>query len=243
MPDREHRNAGHPSTQGFRWGALRFSSIEMLVALLLLFVSTPFIEDLPHAKAIEAILVTLVYLSAVLAIGGRRGTLLVATLLAIPAVGGKWLNHLQPQVFPPHLFLGGGIVLLAFVIANILRFILLAPRVNAEVLCASIAAYFSLGLLWALAYHLIAFVNPAAFAINVAQLPNQSMNGFASFYFSFTTLTTLGYGDITPVSKVARMLASLEAMTGTLYVAILIARLVSLYSSQKSPHKSDPSEP
>jgi hypothetical protein len=102
------------------------------------------------------------------------------------------------------------------------------------VLCASIAAYLSLGLLWALAYHLIASLNPGAFAINVSQLPSQSMNGFASFYFSFTTLTTLGYGDITPVSRAARMLASLEAVTGTLYIAILIARLVAIYSSPKS---------
>jgi hypothetical protein len=243
MPDRELQNAGHPSTQGFRWGALRFSSIEMLIALVLLFISTPFLEDLPHAKAIEAVLVTLVYLSGVLAVGGRRHTLLIAALLTIPAVGGKWLNHLRPEAFPPWLFLGGGIVLLGFVIANILRFILRAPRVNAEVLCASIAAYLSLGLLWALAYHLVASVNPAAFAINVAQAPGQSMNGFASFYFSFTTLTTLGYGDITPVSKAARMLASLEAMTGTLYVAILIARLVALYSSPNSPDKSDSPEP
>jgi hypothetical protein len=234
MPDRELRNASHASTQGFRWGVLRFSAIELLIALVLLFVLTPFIEDLPHAKAVEAVLVTLVYLSGVLAVGGRRRTLLIAALLAIPAIGGKWLNHLQPQVFPPHLFLSGGIALLVFVIINILRFILRAPRVDSEVLCASIAAYLSLGLLWALAYHLIASLNPGAFAINVSQLPSQSMNGFASFYFSFTTLTTLGYGDITPVSRAARMLASLEAVTGTLYIAILIARLVAIYSSPKS---------
>ena len=50
-------------------------------------------------------------------------------------------------------------------------------------------------------------------------------------YFSFITLTTVGYGDITPISNVARTLAMLESMTGTLFVAVLIARLVSLYSS------------
>ena len=52
--------------------------------------------------------------------------------------------------------------------------------------------------------------------------------------FSFITLSTVGYGDITPVSKVARMLAATEAMTGLLYVAVLIARLVGLYSTPKS---------
>ena len=60
------------------------------------------------------------------------------------------------------------------------------------------------------------------------------MNGFNGFYFSFITLRTVGYGDITPASRIARWLAAMEAMTGLLYVAILIARLVSLYSTPKS---------
>ena len=58
-------------------------------------------------------------------------------------------------------------------------------------------------------------------------------NGFSGFYFSFITLSTVGYGDITPVSRLARWLAAMEAMTGLLYVAVLIARLVSLYRSGK----------
>ena len=63
-----------------------------------------------------------------------------------------------------------------------------------------------------------------------------SMNGFTGFYFSFITLSTVGYGDITPVSRAARWLAAMEAMTGLLYVAVLIARLVSVYSSAKRDH-------
>jgi hypothetical protein len=57
------------------------------------------------------------------------------------------------------------------------------------------------------------------------------MNGFNGFYFSFITLSTVGYGDITPVSRIARWLAAMEAMTGMLYVGVLIASLVSLYSA------------
>ena len=60
------------------------------------------------------------------------------------------------------------------------------------------------------------------------------MNGFTGLYFSFITLSTVGYGDIIPVSEVARMLAIVEAMFGMFYMTLLIARLVSLYSS-KSP--------
>ena len=63
-----------------------------------------------------------------------------------------------------------------------------------------------------------------------------SMDGFTGFNFSFITLSTVGYGDIAPVSRAARWLAAMEAMTGLLYIAVLIARLVSLYSSAKRDH-------
>jgi hypothetical protein len=62
----------------------------------------------------------------------------------------------------------------------------------------------------------------------------QSINGFSGFYFSFVTLSTVGYDDITPISRFARWLAAMEAITGRLYVAVLIARLVSRYSPRKS---------
>ena len=58
------------------------------------------------------------------------------------------------------------------------------------------------------------------------------MDGFNAFYFSFVTLSAIGYGDITPVSRVARMLAVTEAVTGMFYVPMLVARLVSIHSSR-----------
>jgi hypothetical protein len=132
------------------------------------------------------------------------------------------------------VFLVAALALIAFVVANLLRFVLRAPSVNTEVLCASISAYLMLGLLWTVAYWLVAQVTPDAFAFNTAGGTKETMAGFNAFYFSFITLSTVGYGDITPVSKIARWLAAAEAMTGLLYVTVLIARLVSLYSTPKS---------
>ena len=117
---------------------------------------------------------------------------------------------------------------------NLLRFVLRASSVDAEVLCASISAYLMLGLIWTMAYWLVEELSPGAFAFNTTTGAKETMEGFNAFYFSFITLSTVGYGDITPVSKVARMLAAMEAMIGLLYVAVLIARLVGLYSTPKS---------
>jgi voltage-gated potassium channel len=212
----------------------RFSAIELLVALVALFVSFPFIESLPSGALIESILLTVVLVSALLAIATRRRILIVAALLSLPALFGRWLNHYRPDLVPPEVFLIGGIVFVLFVVGNLLRFVLNAPSVNTEVLCASISAYLLLGLLWTLGYWLIAELIPDAFAFNASTVADRSMKGLNGLYFSFITLSTVGYGDITPVSKVARMLAAAEATTGLLYVAVLIARLVALHATRKS---------
>ena len=217
-----------------RLGIRRFSAVELLIALALLFFCVPFVEEVRGGDIIVSILLSLVLISAVLAVSNRRRTLVVAVLLAIPTVGSRWINHFRPHMLPPAIFLVGGLLLIAFVVVHLMRFVLGAPSVNLEVLCASVSAYLMLGLLWTLAYWLVAAISPTAFAFNTATGTKESMHGFNAFYFSFVTLSTVGYGDITPVSKVARMLAALEAMTGLLYVAVLIARLVALYSTPKS---------
>src|SRR6266436_1645876 len=163
----------------------------------------------------------------------RRRTLAVALALAVPALTARWINHFWPDLVHPSVFLICALLLLAFVIAHLLHFILQAPVVTVEVLCASVSVYLMLGLMWTVAYWLVDQLTPGgAFSFNTSR-GAQSMNGFTGFYFSFITLSTVGYGDITPVSRAARWLAAMEAMTGLLYVAVLIARLVSLYSSTK----------
>src|SRR5438034_2564800 len=212
----------------------RFSTVQLLIALGLFFIWAPFVEEIEGGELIVSGLFSLVLLAGVVAVADRKRVLVIAIVLAIPAIAGRWINHFRPDLIPRAVFLVAGLILLAFVIANLLRFILRAPVVTVEVLCASVAAYLMLGLMWTVAYWLVDQLTPGgAFSFNTSR-GAQSMNGFTGFYFSFITLSTVGYGDITPVSQAARWLAAMEAMTGLLYVAVLIARLVSLYSSAKS---------
>jgi hypothetical protein len=76
---------------------------------------------------------------------------------------------------------------------------------------------------------MVAQLNPGAFKMSSGA--GSSMNGYNAFYFSFITLCTVGYGDVTPVSNGARMLAVVEAIAGVFYVAVLISRLVAVYSA------------
>jgi Ion channel. len=213
-------------------GLRRFSMVQLLIALAILFFSVPFVEEIKGGDLIVSALLSVVLLSAVLAVANRRRNLAVGLLLAVPALAGRWINHVQPHLVPPPVFLVAGIGLVAFVVFTLLQFVLRASSVDVEVLCASISAYLMLGLIWTMAYWLVYYLTPEAFAFNTTGT-KQTMEGFNAFYFSCITLSTVGYGDITPVSKVARMLAATEAMTGLLYVAVLIARLVGLYSAPK----------
>ena len=208
----------------------RFSTVQLLIALALLFTFVPFVEEIEGGELIASFLFSLVLLSAILAVAERKRVLIIALVLAVPAIAGRWINHFRPDLVPPAVFLVGGLILIIFVVAHLLRFVLRAPSVTTEVLCASISAYLMLGLMWTMAYWLVDQLTPGAFSFNT-NAGKQSMNGFNAFYFSFITLSTVGYGDITPVSRIARWLAAMEAMTGLLYVAVLIARLVSLYSA------------
>jgi hypothetical protein len=212
----------------------RFSAVQLLIALALFFIWAPFVEEIKGGDLIVSGLFSLVLLAGIVAVADRKRVLVIAIVLAIPAIAGRWINHFRPDLIPPAVFLVAGLILIAFVVGNLLRFVLRAPSVNTEVLCASISAYLMLGLMWTMAYWLVDQLTPGgAFSFNTNAGP-RSMNGFTGFYFSFITLSTVGYGDITPVSRIARWLAAMEAMTGLLYVAVLIARLVALYSTPKS---------
>jgi hypothetical protein len=228
IPSRSNRS--EPSGTG-KSGLFRLSPTGLLGALLLVFVTAPFVEDMAYGDLVEAVIVTLVMVAGVLVVGGRRRVLVVASLLAVPALLGKWINYFWPNLVIAPVFLGLALALMIYVVANLLLYIQNAPQVNTHVLSAGISAYLMLGLGWAVAYVLVSKVSPNAFAYSSGPPAGQTMNAFNAFYFSFTILSTVGFGDIVPTSKLARMLTVVESTTGMFYVAILISRLVSLHTS------------
>ena len=110
-----------------------------------------------------------------------------------------------------------------------LRFAMRARQVDAEHLYAALSAYLLAGIYFGLFYWVLEQVSPGTFTAT------RPFSKTSALYFSFVTLATLGYGDITPHADIARGLAIVEGVGGQLFLAVLVARLVSLYSNRERP--------
>ncbi len=130
--------------------------------------------------------------------------------------------------------------LVAFACAVVLRTVLRARRVDAEELLAAVCSYLLLGILWATAYAFFDWLDldPPAFSRDLVsrQTPGSLESGTFGelLYFSYITLTTVGYGDLVPTHSITRSLAAFEALTGQLYIAVLLARLVALQTMKSN---------
>ena len=102
--------------------------------------------------------------------------------------------------------------------------------VSSDTIKGGISIYILLGFFWAILYMVLLTLDPDALT-NIS--PNEETAGFECYYYSFTTLTTLGYGDIVPVAKYARILAIFEAVAGPVYLAIFVAQIIGLSIAQK----------
>lgn len=212
-------------------GVGKFSVTQFLIALAMLIFATPFIDQPPYGEVIEAIVMTMVLLSGALAVGGRRRMLALAMSLGGMAIITKWVQHFQPEIVPVFLVPTISLVFMGLLIYELMRFVLRAPTIDREVVSAAISSYICMGLLWAFAYILVSKVTPGSFA-SFGQ-PVASLDPYDAFYFSFTTLITIGFGDITPLARVPKMLAILEGMTGMFFVVTLISSLVAMYGSTR----------
>jgi hypothetical protein len=204
------------------WSDDKGLSLFSALLLIVVFVIPPFLESGSGRSLAGEITFALLLIAGVRALGeGRlaRRVILPVTLVTLTVALGSWIVPV-----PPPLVVGTSLLVLLLFLVVVLMQTLRAGPVNLHRILGAVAAYLLLGLIWAAAYGLVAQLRPGAFTGPVSLV--DGTRGF--LYFSFLTLTTVGYGDVLPVHPAARSLAMLEAVTGPLYLAILVARLVSL---------------
>jgi hypothetical protein len=151
----------------------------------------------------------------------RRGLLAVLAVVWLARAATAWFDHSMLSMSMLGIWTAVGFIAAAMA----LRFAMRASQIDSEHLYAALSAYLLAGIFFALGYWVIEQLVPGSFAA-----PGD-FSRVAALYFSFVTLATLGYGDIVPRTDVTRGLAIVEGVGGQLFLAVMVARLVSLYTS------------
>jgi hypothetical protein len=200
---------------------------------VLLLVVFPYLKQPGLPLVLFRLLVAVAFVSGVYAVSDKRAQWMTALALAIPAVA---LNIVfafrpDPQIAVPMLIFT--ILFLVLTLVSLLQAVVRAERVTHDTIYGALSVYLLMAIAWAAAYSLLVTIHPGAIVMDAAR-QNHKMDWSDCVFYSFVALTSQGNGDIVAMTAQARSLSILEAVSGTMYVAILVARLVSLYSSGKS---------
>ncbi len=206
-------------------GRFLFLFILMLVMLVL----APLIETFFSLRIVLNILWSAIFLTAVYAVSQKRHVFFIGVLLALPMLLSLWFQHIVESSWVPLVGNFFGVLFMAFTIVQILNFIFKERNVHVDLITGAAVTYFLIALMWAFIYASLEKLHPGSFSITEGKMIHSQM---VFVYYSFVTISTLGYGDITPLTNLASSVSMLEAVCGQLYIAVLIAWLVGSHISQ-----------
>ncbi len=213
----------------------------LLCLILGLLVLVPILQRFVAIRIFIDLFLTAIFISMVYAVGSKKSHVLTGLVLAIAMVTLLWLQYFHSSKWIAAIGMITGVLFIAVVITSILGFMFKSAAVNREIIYAAILLYLLAALMWAFAYTFLELIDPATFNIDLIR-PEGYVLVFQ--YYSFVTITTLGYGDITPVSEVAKAFSLLEAVVGQIYLVVVVAWLVGMQVSKQSQRRSiDESQP
>ncbi len=209
----------------------------LLASILLLLVTQPMFSGHAFAQNIATATISFVLLAALYAFRSTRGFFIIDLVLLVPSVGGRLALLFTTSPIVEMLSAISSCLFLAVTVTALVSRLFIVKSVTLDTISAGICAYLLMGVTFAYAFAVVELLNPSAFSATLLQRPVgngapliASLHSF--IYYSFVCLTTTGFGDISPISEGARSLSVMESVSGQLYVAILIARLVSLEVAQ-----------
>ena len=226
----------------------KISFLFLLISLLMFILLVPFLSSFIGLRLLINLFYSIFLIFAVQAVSQSKSDLVIAASLAVPMFAANWAGYvIHLKMLEPIAHIAA-VLFIGFIIVKFLHFVLSAKKVSSEVIYAAVTVYLLFGLLGGILHSLLEIVQPGSYTISAANVMDRR---HLFHYFSFITLTTLGYGDITPATKRAGSLAIVEAIVGQLYLTILVARLVGLHIShnispqptQNPPEAQKDSEP
>ncbi len=212
----------------------RYRFTILMYAFLGILVVYPFLEyfQLTHIDFLLNIFITLMLISCIHALSSGHRQAIVSCLVIIPAIFTDWIGVFVDSRHYEILIDLYQIGAFSYICVGLLKYALQAGVVDREKIAAAVNVYLFLGLIWRDLYSLISILIPGAY--NTELLTQTDL-----LYYSFVTLSTLGYGDVLPEVGPAKALAYIQAIIGQLYLTILVARLVGLHIAYTGPECQD----
>jgi hypothetical protein len=215
-------------------GLKRFERTGMVVLLMLLvlgvFVLPVVLPSGAAGRLAMDVLLTLILLSGIVAVAEYRRAALVLAALSFIAIALRWSEWVVSEALLPGLLPVSAAAALLILALAVGTTVFVSRRAVAARILGAVVLYLLIGLILGFAYFAVETFRPGAFAV-----PADGEKGIVRWvYFSFVTLTTVGYGDITPLARAARSLAIFEGLIGQLYPTIILGKLLSLPASERS---------
>jgi len=214
----------------------RFSFL--LFSLLFLLVVHPFFMGHLIGTVLLDFVLFIIMVFGIYTVADKKVTLIIAVILVVSTFATRWLYDMYDQIdLLLRIAYFFGMVFYVFIAALILVHVARAREVTANTIYAALCVYMLLALGWAFAFSLLELFLPGSF--NFPDTPAEGHHFILArlIYYSYVTITTVGYGDITPASYPARSLSNVEAIMGQIYMTVLVARLVSLQITQSTSDK------
>jgi hypothetical protein len=203
----------------------------LIVFLVALIVLGPFIEGFIGLRLFMEVFFSIIFIATIYAASQNRLHIIIATILLIPAILAVWTPDIPIHNTVTTIGYICGLIVFGFAVISILNYIFTQETVTRQTISAAVSVYLLMALMWTFIYRLLENLYPGSFAVAHDQLLGAEN---IYLYFSLVTITTLGYGDITPVRSQAVALSVLEAITGQIYLVVVVAWFVGLFVSKKS---------
>ena len=198
----------------------------LFLSMLTLIVTMPFLSGATHGRLIIGVLNIIMLLTAITAVGRSKFSFLFGLILAVPTLTFQVLAIQSGDAGDFALSWSCNATFYALTLIRLLAYVLHRDEMTADKLYGAVCAYVLIAILWAFLHGVLQYFYPGAYAFGGTP---KTLDMGDLIYFSFTALTTAGFGDITPLLIHSRYLTLLEMITGVMYVAILIARLTGVY--------------
>jgi len=202
----------------------KYKMFNFMASLIVLLILSAVLEGTKYGYLILNIASTIVFISGVYAAGRNKRSVVISILLGLPWFLSEWVfTESSETIF-------AGVLFFLFITGTIINHILHSEKVSTDTLYGAVCVYLLLGLLWASIYSFLEHLSPGIIFVTNNSDVIGTLTANELIYYSYTTLTTLGYGDVTSFTPEGRIISVLEAIVGQLFLAFLVARLIAIYT-------------